>query len=256
MVSSLNFEYVVRILPCHSSAKDKIIRLAKSFPHAAIPLPLNVKPMSIQTMNSSADSHQATKAKCSSAKVPHMLETRLNVYRRSHILTIMHADATANVTKLIESRWNSESPVSEVEVTANLYDYGTRNRISDWLEIYGGERNKKKRYVFVYRAMTKAGFCQRATTVSQKNLEYWKAKAIEGAARVGATFLREKVGVVLTADQTYLRFHETTTKSKDKIRKITASNYKLANILTTTKLISSHCDNIPFTSFLGFFVMN
>ena len=82
--------------------------------------------------------------------------------------------------------------------------------------------------------MIKAGFHQRATTVSQKIPDNWKTKAIEGAARVRATFLREKVDVVLAADETYLRFHETTTKSKDKIRKITVGKYKLVNILTTT----------------------
>ena len=127
MMSSLNFECVVRILPCHSSAKEKIIQLEKSFPHAAIRVPVNVKPLSIQTMNSSADSHQAIKAKCSKTSFYVGNKTK-RILSKSYPKTIKHADATAYVTKLIESRWNSGLPVSEVEVTANLDDYYTKIR--------------------------------------------------------------------------------------------------------------------------------
>ena len=96
-------------------------------------------------MNSSADSHQAIKVKCSSTKSPFYIGNKIKrMLSKSYSKTINHADATAYVAKLIESRWNSGLSISKVEVTANLYVYCTRNKISDWLETYGGECNKKK----------------------------------------------------------------------------------------------------------------
>ena len=116
MVKSLTFESVVRILPCHSTAKEKIIQLEKSFPHAAIRVPVNVKPLSIQTMNSSADSHQAIKAKCSKTSFYVGNKTK-RILSKSYPKTIKHADATAYVTTLIESRWNRGLPINKVEAT-------------------------------------------------------------------------------------------------------------------------------------------
>ena len=71
-------------------------------------------------MNSSADSHQAIKVEYSSTKRSFYVGNKTKrILSKSYPKTIKHADATAYVMKLIESRCNSGLPVSEVEVTAN-----------------------------------------------------------------------------------------------------------------------------------------
>ena len=52
------------------------------------------------------------------------------------------------------------------------------------------------------------GFCAQKLTVSQSIQKNWKDLAIEGAARVRKRFEEENVSVVIAADETFLRFHE------------------------------------------------
>ena len=69
-------------------------------------------------MNSSADSHQAIKVEYSSTKRSFYVGNKTKrILSKSYPKTIKHADATAYVTALIESRWNRGLPINKVEAT-------------------------------------------------------------------------------------------------------------------------------------------
>jgi len=72
--------------------------------------------------------------------------------------------------------------------------------------------SRKKLANFVSRTLEYCGFCTRKSTVSQKIPTNWKDLAIEGAARVRQKFKAENVSVVIAADETFLRFHESSSE--------------------------------------------
>ena len=66
--------------------------------------------------------------------------------------------------------------------------------------------------VFLKRSLEYSQFTNRCYSVSQKNPPNWKELSIAGACRVRKLFKEEDVDVVLSADETFLQFHECTNK--------------------------------------------
>ena len=72
--------------------------------------------------------------------------------------------------------------------------------------------SRKKLANFVSRKLDYFGFCVRKSTVSQSIPNNWKDLAMKGAARVRNKFKNEDVSVVISADETFLRFHESSSQ--------------------------------------------
>ena len=66
--------------------------------------------------------------------------------------------------------------------------------------------------VFLKRSLEYSRLTNRCYSVSPTNPPNWKHSSIDGACRVRKLFKEEDVDVVLSADETFLRFHECTNK--------------------------------------------
>jgi hypothetical protein len=59
----------------------------------------------------------------------------------------------------------------------------------------------------VQRKLARNKFSVRKISISQSVPADWHSKAEENSARIRSTFLKEKVDVVINADETFLLFH-------------------------------------------------
>jgi hypothetical protein len=60
---------------------------------------------------------------------------------------------------------------------------------------------------YVQRVLARNNFSVRKISISQSVPPDWREKAEENAARIRHTFLKEKVDIVINADETFLLFH-------------------------------------------------
>ena len=68
----------------------------------------------------------------------------------------------------------------------------------------------KKIKIFLKCSLEHSQFTNRCSSVSHKNPSNWKKLIIDGTCRVRKSFKQEDIDVVLSADETFLRFHEYT----------------------------------------------
>ena len=111
---------------------------------------------------------------------------------------------------------------------------------------------------FVTRTLTYFGFCARKSTLSQSIPKNLKDLAIEGAMRIRKKFAEENVSVVISADETFLRFHEASSKvlAPEGTKRVgTALKYKEkegCTVMVSMEMISSQLLP-PFVIFKGKF---
>jgi len=68
-----------------------------------------------------------------------------------------------------------------------------------------GKRSTLNRYV--QRVLARNKFSVRKISISQSVPAHWRSKVEENSARIRSTFLKEKVDVVINADEAFLLFH-------------------------------------------------
>ena len=218
LVRNLKFEDVLRVIPLSKDAKSKMKRLTDKLPSDLKKLNMSKisgTHMEIKSKNSCKfSSHQAIKAKCVSSKIfcPYVRNSDKRIRSKEYPKTTKHCEANQFVGDIILKQLNMGIPIGKLEIATMLVTEAKKRKsgMKDFLEIYGkgDETAMKKLHIFVERAMTKVGFCQREKTISQKIPADWRTKSESGAARIRATFTQEKVDVILAADETFIRFHE------------------------------------------------
>jgi DDE superfamily endonuclease len=133
------------------------------------------------------------------------------VPRKTRSKSIKHIPVNEYVVNVCTEHLNMGVPLGKEALKKMVTsEFAGSKEEEKWNEIYG--KNKDNLRSFVRRAMDKGDFVTREKSVSQKIPEDWYPLSLEGAARVRATFLRENVDVVLAADETFVKFSESSSK--------------------------------------------
>ena len=171
---------------------------------------------------------------------------------------LLYLDVRAAIENEVKQRWLNGIPITRPEI----YRFLKRTFVSG--EFYEKFLAKieyaDKLCNFVTRTLEYFGYCVRKTTVSQSIPKNWKDLAIEGAARVRKTFEDENVSVVIAADETFLRFHESSStvlvpKGAKRVGTAIKCNEKEGcTVMVSMEMISSQLLP-PFVIFKGKFGM-
>jgi len=211
MVNELSFDDVLRAIP-DSSIKKRL---------QALPIHPRVKKLTVSTKvkgsfriltkNSSfTKSHQGIVAIANANGSIYVKQGDKRIKRQ--VNTTKHPQVQDFIRETVVSRWNMGFPISTDELRRLVVKKSrTQNNWEAWSEIYakGTTQSIKKLGVFLRRAIQKIGYSVRKSTVSQKIPEDWRRLSELGSKRVREAFSEANVDVVLAADETFIRFHET-----------------------------------------------
>ena len=130
--------------------------------------------------------------------------------------TLKFGEVQDFIKSSVTTRWNMGLSMSTHELKGLLLIKCEKDDWMEWSRVYGricaevkGTRLRDKSlHTFIRRSLNKFGFTIRKKTVSQSIPEDWLSLVKKGAARVRERFMEEDVDVVLAADETFIRFHE------------------------------------------------
>jgi hypothetical protein len=108
------------------------------------------------------------------------------------------------IVKTVKQSWESGASISPEQLHHLVMKHALTNKDA-YNKIAEGNSRSLNRYV--QRVLERHKFSVRAISISQSVPRDWRSKAEENAARIRATFLKEKVDVVINADETFLLFH-------------------------------------------------
>jgi hypothetical protein len=102
--------------------------------------------------------------------------------------------------------WESGASISPEQLHCMILRHANDENIKgNYDELVQGKRSTLNRYV--QRVLARNQFSVRKISISQSVPADWRSKAEENSARIRSTFLKEKVDVVINADETFLLFH-------------------------------------------------
>ena len=111
---------------------------------------------------------------------------------------------------------------------------------------------------FITRSLEYCGFKARKSSVCQKLPANWKQLAHDGASRVRSAFQQAGVDIVLSSDETFVKFHESTDmflvpKGTKKVGSALKFNEKEGCTVMVTLDMIGNCVLPPFIIFSGQF---
>jgi len=209
MVNDLKFDDVLRAIP-DSSIKQRLQKL--QIPTKVKKLTVSMKgSLKILTRNSScSNSHQGILAIANANKTLYVKSGDRRIKQQAK--TTKHPQVQDFIRDTIVTRWNMGLPITNNELRRLVVAKSkTQNNWEAWTEIYakGTSISRKKLSVFLHRAIQKIGYSVRKSTVSQKIPDDWRRLSELGSKRIRKAFSEANVDVVLAADETFIRFHET-----------------------------------------------
>lgn len=122
------------------------------------------------------------------------------------------------VKTTIEERWKQGLAITKPELKLMVMkEFGDKRDEESRLfaQTYLNVKQEKgyaKLHIFLDRAVRRAGYSIRQSSISQKIPINWRSLAEQGARRVRETFRKEEVDVVVAADEMFIRFHEEDTR--------------------------------------------
>ena len=210
IVKDLKFDDVVQAIP-GSSIKQRLMDLQIDPKIKKLKeMPLNGS-LKLLTKNSSSKStHQALLAVAKDRKSLYVRVTDKRIHERQ-TRTRKYVEVQKFICEIVTTRWNMGMPIPKEDLRRLLLVEAKSENWEAWMDTYanGTFEAQKKLTVFLHRAIGKMGFSVRKTTVSQKIPEDWRRLSELGAKRVRERFRDADVDVVLAADETFIRFHET-----------------------------------------------
>ena len=118
-----------------------------------------------------------------------------------------NCDIESWIKDLVNIAWKNGMPISKSQLASELKKKYLSTS-GQFYESYLNSGDDTKLNIFIGRALEKCGYVSRKTTFSQKIPIDWRKNAEEGAKRVRDRFKSEKVDVIISADETFLKFHE------------------------------------------------
>ena len=115
------------------------------------------------------------------------------------------------VVNIARTRWNDGLPIELDRLALMLVSYSKQlNTNREFLNSYCNNDHEsiKKIRIFVRRALDKNGMTVRKKTVSQSIPKNWKEIALTTSNTIRETFRNAGVSVVLSSDETFIKFHE------------------------------------------------
>ena len=115
------------------------------------------------------------------------------------------------VINVARKRWNDGLPIELERLVLMLVSYSKQlNTNREFINSYcrNDHESLKKARIFVQRALAKNEMTVRKKTVSQSIPRNWKDVAITSSNDIRQSFRNAGVSVVLSADETFIKFHE------------------------------------------------
>ena len=122
----------------------------------------------------------------------------------------------AYIKDLVHSNWDYGIPLCRDSLWNNLIIHvsskkNINNDFSDVSKTFISKNDGGKSLnTFITRSLECCGFKARKTSMCQKLPNNWKKLAHDGALRVRSTFRKAGVDIVLSSDETFVKFHEST----------------------------------------------
>ena len=120
------------------------------------------------------------------------------------------------IKDVVNTNWNSGIPLTRDSLRHNLIIHVSSKKSYDrefeeFSRTYIVKNDSGKALnTFIGRSLDYCGFKARKSSVCQKLPTDWKSLALEGALRVRTMFREHEVDVVLSSDETFVKFHEST----------------------------------------------
>ena len=168
----------------------------------------------------------------------------------------MYQDVRKVIENEVRDRWLNGIPMTRPDIYRLLKQRYVSGEF--YKKFLAHHESRKKLANFVSRTLDYFGFCVRKSTVSQSIPNNWKDLAMKGAERVRNKFKNEDVSVVISADETFLRFHESSSqllapKGAKRVGTAIKCNEKEGcTLMVSMEMMSSHVLP-PFVIFKGEF---
>ena len=120
---------------------------------------------------------------------------------------LKHADVHAFVKSIVTEAWISANPLTKGELLHSMLRNFKEGPFFD-LYFKDVQGNYKKAYMFITRSLNLFGYTLRKKTISQKIPIDWRQRSEEGAKRCRDKMLAENVDVLISSDETFMKFHE------------------------------------------------
>jgi hypothetical protein len=211
LVNELRFDDVVGSIP-DLTLRQKLqgMQINPKLKQLSIPFQVS-KGLKIMSKNScDSRTHQATLSIANATKALYVRQNDKRIGNKRQSSTRKYVEVQDFIARTIIDRWNMGMPLSKEELRRLVLMKSKEQNWYEWRETYGqgSSQTIRKLTVFLDRAIRKIGFSIRKNTVSQKIPEDWRRLSELGAQRVRNYFKDARVDVVLAADETFIRFHE------------------------------------------------
>lgn len=122
-----------------------------------------------------------------------------------------HFEELQFIVNVAQKRWEEGLPIEMETLALKVVNNSKRlNMNSDFVKSYcnNDEQSRKKLNVIIKRVLGKHGLTVRKKTVSQSIPKDWRTIAIQSTSKIRQQFRKVGVSVVLSADETFIRFNE------------------------------------------------